>query len=188
MTIQKIILASMLLISSLFAGEYTIDKSHSSVGFKVKHMMVSNVKGTFDNFKGSFEYDEKNNTLKSLNGEIEVASINTSNKKRDAHLKADDIFHAEKYPKIIFKLTKIEGETAYGTLTMKGVTKAIQLDFEPGGSIINHRGKQVAGFALYGKLKRSDYGITWNKVLEAGGVAVGDTVKLEIEIEGALNK
>jgi len=188
MTIQKIILASLLFISSLFAGEYTIDKAHSSVGFKVKHMMVSNVKGTFDNFKGNFEYDEKTNMLKSLSGEIEVASINTANKKRDAHLRADDIFHAAKYPTITFELSKIEDDTAYGTLTMKGVTKKIKLDFEAGGSIINHRGKQVAGFALYGKLKRSDYGITWNKVLEAGGVAVGDVVKLEIEIEGALKK
>jgi len=188
MTIQKIILASMLFVSSLFAGNYTIDKSHSSVGFKVKHMMISNVKGTFDTFKGSFEYDEKTNTLKSLTSEIEVASINTANKKRDAHLKADDIFNAKKYPKITFTLTKVEEDTAYGKLTMKGVTKEIKLDFEAGGSIINHRGKQVAGFALYGKLKRSDFNITWNKVLEAGGVAVGDTVKLEIEVEGVLAK
>ena len=188
MHIKKIILTSVLLVSSLFAGNYTIDKVHSSVGFKVKHMMISNVKGTFDNFKGSFEYDEKTNTLKSLNGEIEVASINTANEKRDKHLKADDIFAAKKYPKIIFKLNKIDGDTAYGELTMKGITKKVELEYEAGGTIINPWGKKVAGFSLYGKIKRSNFNIIWNKVLEAGGVAVSDTVKLEIEIEGVLAK
>ena len=188
MNIKKTMLASVLLVSSLFAGEYTIDQSHSSVGFKVKHMMISNVKGTFDSFKGAFEYDEKTNTLKSLNGEIEVASINTANEKRDKHLRADDIFAAKKYPTITFKLNNLDGDTAYGELTMKGVTKKVELDYEAGGTIINPWGKKVAGFSLYGKIKRSDFNIKWNKMLEAGGVAVSDVVKLEIEIEGVLNK
>jgi len=188
MDLKKLLLASTVLVSSLFAGTYNIDKSHSSVAFKVKHMMISNVKGTFDQFKGSFEYDEKANMLKSLDGVIEVASINTANEKRDKHLRADDIFDAKKYPKITFKLDKVDGDMAYGELTMKGVTKKVKLDYEAGGSIVNPWGKKVAGFSLSGKINRSDYGITWNKVLEAGGVAVSDSIKLEIDIEGVLKK
>jgi len=188
MDFKKLSLVGLLFVSSLFAGTFNIDQSHSSVGFKVKHMMISNVKGTFDNFTGSFEFDQKTNTLQALEGEVEVASINTANEKRDKHLRADDIFDAAKYPKITFKLEKVEGDKAYGTFTMKGVTKKIVLDYEAGGVIKNPWGDTVSGFALYGKLNRSDYGITWNKVLEAGGVAVSDEVKLEIEIEGKLVK
>lgn len=188
MNLKKITLAGLLFASSLFGGTFTIDQAHSSVGFKVKHMMISNVKGTFDNFSGTFDFDEKTNTLQKLDGTVEVASINTANEKRDKHLRADDIFDAAKYPKITFQLTKLDDDKAHGSFTMKGVTKDIVLDYEPGGTIVDMRGNTVAGFTLSGKLKRSDYGITWNRVLEAGGVAVGDEVKLEIEIEGKLNK
>lgn len=184
MNIKKLTIASALFVSTLFAGNYNIDVSHSSVAFKVKHLMISNVKGNFNDFKGSFEYDEKAQKLVSLNGEIKVASINTENAKRDKHLRAPDIFNAEAFPLITFKLTKIDDDEVYGDFTMKGVTKNIKLDFDNGGAIIDHRGNQKAGFALSGKLSRSDYGITWNKALEAGGVVVGDKIKLEIEIEG----
>ncbi len=183
MDLKKIFLAGLFSVVTLFGATFNIDKSHSSVGFKVKHMMISNVKGSFDDFKGSFELDS-NNDLSSLNGVVEVASINTANAKRDSHLKADDIFDAAKYPTITFKLTKVDGDKAYGKFTMKGVTKNIVLDYDKGGVMNNPRGGKIAGFSLSGKIKRSDYGITWNKVLEAGGVAVSDEVKLEIEIEG----
>jgi polyisoprenoid-binding protein YceI len=171
-------------VSTLFAGNYNIDVSHSNIGFKVKHMMISNVKGNFNDFKGSFEYDEKTKTLKSLNGEIQVASINTADKKRDDHLKAPELFDAKKFPLITFKLTKIEADEVYGDFTMKGITKNIKLDFENGGTIKDPWGNERAGIALSGKLNRKDYGISWNKLLEAGGVAVGDMIKLDIEIEG----
>lgn len=188
MSFKKIVLASSLLVSALVAGEYSVDQSHSSVAFKVKHMMISNVKGSFDKFSGKFEYDEKSNTLKSLNAEIKVASINTANKKRDDHLKSDEIFSAKKHPTIVFKLDSVKGDTAYGKLTMKGVTKNVELDYEAGGAAIDGWGNHIAAFSLSGKLKRSDYGIKWNKVLEAGGVAVSDSVKLEIEVEGTQKK
>ncbi len=184
MSIKKILVAGLFSAVSLFAGNYNIDKSHSSVSFKVKHMMISNVKGDFSEFDGKFEYDEKTNTLKQLDGVIEVKSINTDNKKRDDHLRADDMFNASKYPLITFKLTKIDGDEAYGDFTMKGVTKNIKLDYEAGGTIVNPWGKKIAGFSLSGKIKRSDFGLTWNKALEAGGVAVSDTVRLEIDVEG----
>jgi len=184
MSLKKLVITSTLLVSALFAGNYNVDNSHTNVGFKVKHMMITNVKGNFNDFTGTFEYDEKANTLKALSGEIKVASINTENKKRDDHLRSADFFHAEKYPKIIFNLTKIEEDEAYGDITIKGITKNIKLDFEAGGTIKDPWGNERAGFALEGKIKRKDFGITWNKVIEAGGVAVGDTVKLEVEVEG----
>ena len=188
MNLKKIVIVSSLLVSALIAGEYSVDKSHSSVGFKVKHMMISNVKGTFDDFSGKFEYDEKSNSLKSLDAEIQVSSINTANPKRDAHLKSDEIFAAQKHPTIKFHLESIKGDTAYGTLTMKGVSKRVELEYEAGGAAVDSWGNDLAAFSLSGKLKRSDYGIKWNKVLEAGGVAVSDIVKLEIEVEGKKKK
>ena len=184
MNIKKLALVSTLLVSTLFAGTYNVDKSHSNIGFKVKHLMISNVKGNFNEFKGSFEYDEKTKTLTSLNGEIQVASINTENKKRDDHLKSPDLFDQAKFPLITFKLTKIDGDEAYGDFTMKGVTKNIKLDFDNGGTIKDPWGNERAGFALSGKIDRKDFGITWNKVLEAGGLTVGNIIKLDIELEG----
>lgn len=184
MSIKKLLVAGLFSAVSLFAGNYNIDKSHSSVAFKVKHMMITNVKGNFSEFDGKFEYDEKTNTLKQLDGVIEVKSIDTDNEKRDNHLRAADMFDAQKFPLITFKLTKIDGDEAYGDFTMKGITKNIKLDYESGGTIVNPWGKKVAGFSLNGKIKRSDFGLTWNKALEAGGVAVSDIVKLEIDVEG----
>lgn len=188
MNLKKLALTSTLLVSTLFAGNYNVDKDHTNVGFKVKHMMISNVSGKFNEFKGTFEYDEKAKMLKSLNGEIVVKSINTENKKRDDHLRSADFFDSKKFPKIIFTLNKVEDDTAYGKITIKDVTKDIKLDFDNGGTIKDPWGNYRAGFALSGKIKRKDFGITWNKVIEAGGVAVGDTVKLDIEIEGIKEK
>ncbi len=184
MKLIKLGLVLVLASGALFASTYNVDTSHSTVDFKVKHMMVSNTKGTFDEFKGSFEYDEETKVLKSLNGEIKVASINTSNKKRDDHLRADDIFDAKKYPNITFKLTKIDGDDAYGDLTIKGVTRNVKLDFENGGTVKDPWGVERAGFSLSGKIKRADFGLTYNSILEAGGVAIGEVVKLDIEMEG----
>lgn len=184
----KLGLASALTASALFGGTYNVDKSHSNVGFKVKHMMISNVTGNFNNFSGSFEYDEKTNTLKSLNGTIEVKSINTANEKRDNHLKESDFFAADKYPEITFTLNKVEDDKAYGKLTMRGVTKDVVLDLETNGVIKDPWGNTRAGIVLEGKVNRFDYGIKYNSVLEAGGVAVGEKVKLLIELEGILAK
>ena len=174
-------LLSIFAASSLFAGNYSVDAIISNVGFCVKLMMVSNVIGKLNYVSGSFVYDEKENSLVSLEGEILVASINTSDEKRDTHLKADDIFDAEKFPKITFKSTKVEKEVVYGDLTIKGVTKNVKLNLENGGAL----GKK-AGFTLNGKINRSEFGVTWNKVLETGGVAVSDEVKLNIDIQGNL--
>ncbi|AXH08558.1 hypothetical protein CP960_06375 [Malaciobacter halophilus] len=186
--IVKLGLASILSAGALYAGTYNVDKSHSTVGFKVKHMMISNVSGKFDDFTGSFEYDEKTKKLKSLNGVIKVSSINTANKKRDAHLKESDFFAAKKYPQIKFNLDKIEDDKAYGKLTMRGVTKDVVLDVEVNGTIKDPWGNTRTGLVLEGKVNRIDYGIKYNSILEAGGVAVSEKVKLIVELEGILAK
>jgi polyisoprenoid-binding protein YceI len=116
---------ALLFSASLWVGNYTVDASHSNVGFKIKHLMISNVKGGFDKFEGVFEYDKKSKTLKSMEGNISVDSINTANAKRDEHLKNEDFFDAAKYPTIGFKLTKAEGDKTTGALTMYGVSKEI---------------------------------------------------------------
>lgn len=188
MNLKKLGLVSLLATSALFAGIYNVDASHSNVGFKVKHMMISNVTGKFDKFNGSFEYDEKTKTLKSFVGNISVKSINTDNEKRDKHLKTSDFFAADKYPEIKFVLEKTEGDKAFGKLTMRGITKDVKLDFEDNGSIKDPWGNTRVGLAISGKVNRFDYGIKYNSVLEAGGVAVGEKVKLDIEIEGILKK
>ncbi|MGJ0317432.1 YceI family protein [Aliarcobacter cryaerophilus] len=174
-------LLSIFTANSLFAGTYSVDTSHSTAGFSVKHMMVSNVVGKIKDISGTYEYDEKANTLLSVQGELNVASIDTADEKRDAHLKADDILDVAKFPKISFKSTKVEKDAVYGDLTIKGVTKNIKLNLENGGSL----GKK-SGFSLTGKINRSEFGVTWNKILETGGVAVSDEVKLNIDIEGNL--
>ena len=186
MKILKLSLASIAVSTALFAGTYNVDSSHTNAGFTVKHMMITNVTGKFNDVAGTFEFDEKTNTLKSINGEIVVASINTANEKRDEHLKAEEMFDVAKFPKITFKSTKIEKDAVYGDFTMKGVTKNIKLDLETSSVIKDPWGKQRTGFSLNGKIKRSDFGIVWNKALETGGVAVSDDVKLAIDIEGVL--
>ncbi|EQB39642.1 hypothetical protein M947_06515 [Sulfurimonas hongkongensis] len=184
MKFTKLLVIGSLFVSSLFAASYNVDKAHTNIGFKVKHMMISNVKGSFSDFKGTFKYDEKNKKLTALNGEIQVASIDTANEKRDKHLREEEIFDVPKYPTITFKMTKMDGDDVYGDFTLKGVTKNIKLEFENGGTITDPWGNERAGFSLEGKIKRADFGLTYNSVLEAGGFAIGEDVKLEIEIEG----
>ncbi|MDD5052997.1 MAG: YceI family protein [Sulfuricurvum sp.] len=183
-------LASFILLSSasLFAGTYTIDTEHSSVGFKVKHMMISDVSGKFDKFSGSADYDEKTKSLNALIGKIDVNSINTSNEKRDAHLKSPDLFDTKAFPEMTFVLDQVKGDKAYGKLTMHGVTKNIVLNLENNGIVKDPWGNQRLGLELSGNLNRKDYGINWNKTLETGGIVVGEIVKLDIMLEGLLNK
>ncbi len=188
MRLAKLGLISILASGALFAGTYNVDKSHSSVGFKVKHMMISNVKGSFDEFKGSFVYDEETKKLTALTGTIDTASINTANKKRDDHLRGEDFFDTAKYPELIFVLKKVVGDNVYGDLTMHGVTKEVKLELEDNGTVKDPWGNTRVGLSLEGKIDRKEFGLVYNSILEAGGVAIGDKVKLEIELEGILKK
>ena len=187
---KKLILGllTIFISSTLFAGSYKVDQSHSSVNFKVKHLMISNVKGNFKNFEGTFEYDEKNQKLKSANGIVHATSVNTQNEKRDKHLRADDMLGSKKYPQIKFKLTQIKKDEAYGDLTIKEITKNVKFDLENNGALKDPWGNQRASFTLDGKINRKDFGLTYNKLLESGGLVVGDIVKINIEIEGVLIK
>ncbi|WP_024955763.1 YceI family protein [Sulfurospirillum arcachonense] len=188
MKLVKTSLVAILAAGTLFAGNYNLDVAHSSLGFKVKHMMVSNVKGTFDKFNGSFEYDEKAKKLVALKGTVDISSVNTANAKRDGHLKSADFFDVAKFPEMNFELTKVDGDTAYGKLTMHGITKEVKLDFENNGIVKDPWGNTRVGLALYGKINRKDFGLVYNSALEAGGVLIGDKVKLDIELEGILAK
>lgn len=187
MKLNTIVLATMLSVSTLFAGTYNVDLDHSNVAFKVRHMMISNVTGQFNKFSGTFEYDDQTKTLRSLNGEVDVSSIDTDNAKRDDHLKSGDFFDVAKYPSMQLTLEKIEGDTATMKLTMHGVTKEVKMELETSGVVIKDPwGNMRTGLSLSGKINRKDFGLNWNQVIEAGGVAVGEMVKISLEIEGIL--
>ncbi len=188
MKIKTLLATSLLAGTALFAGNYTVDPAHSSADFSVKHAMISTVKGNFTKFNGVFEYDEATKTLKSLTGTIDAASINTGIEKRDTHLRSAELFDVAKYPTITFTLDSIKDDKAYGKLTMKGVTKPVVLNFENGGMATDPYGNKRVGMELTGKIKRSDFGITWNAALETGGVVVGEEVKLDVALEGILQK
>ena len=171
----------------LTASDFEIDKTHSQVSFKVKHMMISNVQGTFKAYDGEIEFDQKTMQFTSLSAEMETKSVDTGIEKRDNHLRSADFFDAKKNPLITFEMTSYEGDKEEGKmngkLTIRGITKDITLDVEIGGLIKDPAGLTRLGFALEGKIKRKDFGLKWNKLLEAGGLAVSETVKLIIEIE-----
>ncbi len=184
----KLGLTSILLASSLFAGTFNVDPVHSNVAFKVKHMMISNVTGEFDTFSGSFQYDEKTKKLTSLNGKVDVNSINTDNVKRDGHLKSADFFDASKFPNITYKISKIVGDEAHGEITIHGITKKVVFDFENSGMIKDPWGNTRVGLEITGSISRKAFGLKWNNLLETGGAIVADKIKLSIELEGVLAK
>ncbi|MDH4037763.1 MAG: YceI family protein [Candidatus Krumholzibacteria bacterium] len=165
---------------------YTLDPAHTSVGFKVRHMMVTNVKGSFGTVSGTIKLapNVENSTVEVS---IEAASIDTNNEKRDAHLKSADFLDVETHPMLTFKSKKItkKGEqwVALGDLTIRGVTKEVELPFTLSGPATNPWGQQVIGIDAAFQINRTDYGANWNKALEAGGVLVDETVYIEIGAE-----
>lgn len=181
-------LALALANGSLWAADkYEIDPVHSVVGFTVKHLMVSNVKGQFTDYAGVIMYDEKDVTKSSIDVTIQAASINTANAKRDEHLKSAEFFDVAKFPTLTFKSNKIEkraaGTVAVGTLTIKGVSKEIELPFTVNGVIKDPWGNTKLGAEASTAINRQDFGITWNKSLDGGGVVVSDEVKIQLDIE-----
>jgi polyisoprenoid-binding protein YceI len=172
------------------AAEWTIDTGHAHVGFSVDHMVVSEVDGQFKTFNGKVLLDEKDPSKSLVDFTIDAASIDTDHAERDKHLKSADFFDTAKYPQITFKSKKIKkAGKAYkvtGDLSMHGVTKEVTLDVTLSEAITNPWGKQVRGVRVDGVVKRSDFGITWNKALDKGGLALGDEVDIVIKLE--LNK
>ena len=165
---------------------WSVDPVHSHVGFSVRHMMVTTVRGTFKTFTGTMNIGDDFSTA-SIEGEIDVASIDTGNADRDNHLRANEFFDAPNHPKITFKSTSIEKKgddfVVHGDLTIRGVTKAISLDVEYAGSSKNPYGQVIVGASVRGSINRKDFGVSWSALLETGGMAVSDTVKLEIDVQ-----
>ncbi len=187
-------LAGLLALAApALAAQYDIDPAHSTVGFKVKHMAVSWVRGSFDDFGGTFTFDPASPAAAQVQAEIKVASISTGNAKRDAHLVNPDFFDAGKYPTMTFtstglKMTSDTEGVLTGNLTMHGVTREVVLDLTYNGGVKDPWGIERVGFSATGKLDRQDYGLTYNTVLDTGGLAVGNDIEFTIEVEGTLKK
>ena len=167
---------------------WTVDPSHSSLNFAVRHIMISKVRGRFGAFTGHAVYDDAAKAWKSAEATIQVASIDTREEKRDAHLKSADFFDAENFPTITFKTTGVEarGDDKFlvrGLLTIHGVTKEVALDTEITGSGKDPWGGDRTAFSARGSISRKEFGMVWNQALEAGGIAVGDKVEIEIEAQ-----
>ena len=167
---------------------YNLDPSHSELGFSVKHLMVTNVKGRFQKFDARVELDEQDLTKSKLTVTIDAGSIDTRNADRDAHLRSADFLDVENHPEVTFVSKRIErvGDNEYkviGDLTIRGVTREVTLDAEETGRGRDPWGGDRIGFELRGSLNREDYGLTWNAALETGGVLVSPEVKLIIDVE-----
>lgn len=170
--------------------KWAIDPAHSEILFKVKHMMITNVKGEFREFTAELNSDGNNFIADSIRVNINASSIFTNNNDRDAHLRGADFFDVDNYKELTFtgkSLKKIDDENFQltGDLTIKGVTKEIILDVEFGGINKDPWGNEKAGFSINGKINRKDWGLTWNAALETGGVLVSDEVKINAEIQFA---
>jgi len=168
--------------------KWSIDPTHSEIGFKVKHMMFTNVSGSFQKFDASIETEDDNFENAKIEFTGDVDSITTANADRDTHLLSPDFFDAEKFPKLTFSASsfKKQNEGEYelkGDLTLHGVTKPVKLDVEFGGLAKDPWGNVKAGMSISGKINRKDWGLNWNSALEAGGVLVGEEVKLNIELQ-----
>ncbi len=167
---------------------WNIDSAHSSVTFSVRHMMIANVRGQFDQVTGSVEFNPQRPAESSVDVRIAAASINTREPQRDAHLKSPDFLDVENFPEIIFKSRKVEviDETkgrVTGDLTIRGVSRPVTLDVVYAGMSRSPWGANVAGFTATTNINRKDWGLTWNVALETGGFLVGDNINITIEIE-----
>jgi polyisoprenoid-binding protein YceI len=168
--------------------KWVLDPTHSELGFKIKHLMISNVSGNFTTFDVQAETEGDDFLNGKVVANIEVASINTNNEQRDAHLKNADFFEAETHPNMTFKSTKVEkldGDTfnLYGDLTIKETTKEVKLLVENSGTAVDPWGNVKAGFAISGKINRKDWGINYNAALETGGLMLGEELKIQAEVQ-----
>lgn len=170
---------------------YQLDPIHSSVSFSVKHMMIAKVHGSFEKVSGTFIYDKNNPEAARAEAVIEAASINTREPDRDNHLKSADFFDVLKYPQLTFKSKSVVSSDAgelkvTGDLTIKGITKEVTLLAEkPSDELKDPYGNLKIGLSATTKIKRKDFGLTWNAVLEAGGVLVGDEVSINLDLQFA---
>jgi polyisoprenoid-binding protein YceI len=167
-------------------GTWHVDPSHSSVEFEVKHMMIATVRGRFNEFEGTIEAAEDINNSR-VYGKVKTASVDTNDETRDAHLRSADFFDVEKYPEITFESTHIEplGGPEFrvtGDLTIKGITRSVELDSTVEGAEVDPWGNDRVGIRVRGKIDRKEFGLTWQKMLESGGFLVGEDVRIMIDI------
>src|SRR6478752_1383093 len=168
---------------------WVIDPTHSEIHFKIKHLMITNVTGSFDIFNASVKTSDEDFTKAKISFTADVNSILTGNEQRDGHLKSADFFDAEKFPQIKFEATKTESIDndgsfdLYGDLTIRDVTKNVKLAVEFGGVVKDPYGNTKAGFTINGKINRKDFGLTWNAATEAGGVVLSEDVRIIAEIQ-----
>jgi len=169
--------------------KWLIDPMHSEVHFKVKHLVISTVTGTFKSFDGSLEVENEDFQGASIEFSLDVNSIDTNQEQRDVHLKSADFFDADQFPKISFKSTSFEKDgddyELSGDLTVRNVTKAVKLNVEYGGTATDFYGNDKAGFEVSGKISRKEFGLTWDGITEAGAIVVGDDIKLQINVQFA---
>jgi polyisoprenoid-binding protein YceI len=169
-------------------SSWTIDPTHAEVGFAVKHLMISTVRGRFAAVKGNAELDDARRNAAKLDVTIDVSSIDTRQEQRDNHLRSPDFFDVARFPTMRFISKRIEGDIdgefrVIGDLTIRGVTHEVTLDATAEGRVRDPWGNDRAGFSAKTKISRSAFGLTWNQALETGGVVVGDDVKLSIDVE-----
>ena len=168
--------------------KWVLDSTHSELGFKIKHLMITNVSGSIKNFTGEVETEGTDFSTAKINLTADMSSISTNNEQRDAHLRNSDFFEVEKYPELIFKSTRVEKTDSdefalYGELTIKGITKPVKLNVEYNGVTKDPWGGQRAGFVITGKINRSEFGLNFNAALETGGLVLGEEVKINSEVQ-----
>ncbi|MEO6156006.1 MAG: YceI family protein [Ilumatobacteraceae bacterium] len=173
-------------LSALTPGIWNVDPAHSALGFAVRHLMVSKIRGKFEIFEGTITI-AADPLQSSVSASADTASVHTNDKSRDNHLRTSDFFEAEKFPKLTFVSTSIEADgddyKLHGDLTIKGTTKPVSFDLELEGVVQDPWGHSRAGFTAETEVNRKDWGLDYNAVLEAGGVMIGEKVKLTLEIE-----
>ncbi|MCW3078064.1 MAG: hypothetical protein JWO32_2673 [Bacteroidetes bacterium] len=170
------------------ATKWALDPTHSELHFKAKHLMITNVSGSFEKVSATAETEGEDFATAKISVTAETGSINTNNEQRDGHLKSQDFFDVEKFPTIKFESTKLEKKednefSLHGNLTIKDVTKPVKLDLEYAGTQKDPYGNTKAGFSVKGKINRTDYGLNWNAALEAGGVLVSEEIKIEGDVQ-----
>jgi polyisoprenoid-binding protein YceI len=167
---------------------YILDPMHSEVTFKVKHLMITNVTGSFQNFSATMTSTAEDFSDAAINFEAAIDSITTGNEQRDTHLKSEEFFDASAFPAMHFVSTALVQKSGSnysltGNLTLKGITKSVSLDVDFGGTMTDFYGQFKAGFEISGTINRSEFGLTWSAVTEAGGVVVSDEVKLHMAVQ-----
>jgi len=192
---RLLIAGTLLAITTVTASAdtYTIDRSHSSVGFAVTHLGLGKVKGEFRDFAGTIDYVPGDISKSRVEATIMVPSIDTRDSARDVHLRSGDFFAADSFPTMTFKSTKVTEKSKgkleiVGDLTLRGVTRPVTLDAELVGAMNDPWGNKRVSFSARTKIDRMDYGVKWNKLLDAGGFVVGHDVDIQIEVEAVMKK